>query len=208
MKKFIIAVIAMMVAVGANAQSFATGLKIQNVFGEKAVTPMGQFSYEFTAGIFSFETSFSGGVTLTSYSTTRNTSATREETFRILHLLALDFDLYAKLHLSRFQIIGGIGYTLHQAASDVISYHSTGFCPYTPARGGYNPDFHSVSGFKASAGLGFSLYQDEYTNRRIDLKVLANFMPCRVNAQKMLKPGLEVGIVFYGHTWFYRRYYR
>ena len=187
MKKFFtIVIMAMMTFVSANAQyHFGIGVKSAWMFGEETMTPQFQLADEVKLAVFAVEASATLGVCYLSFEgIDSNGVSVQEQGFKT----TADFDIYGKVFFSRFQGIVGVGYVCRQLM-DINGYQMTG--------GNFNPEFYAVSGVKASAGLSASLFVNENTGERLDVKVLANFAPCMVLGQQVMKFGAEVGIIYY-----------
>ena len=187
MKKTIVTLaVALMAVVSVNAQDFSgIGIKTVMTFGEQAVTPMLQGSYEIrTPGIFALEGCLAIGERYLSFS---GINEVGEVNFQGLNFVA-DLDIYAKIKPSKIEYLLGAGYA-HRS--------KTGYEDCLRTAGNFNPEMYSISGFKASAGVGISLYENLDAGDRLSLKVLANLVSCMVSGQKTMKPGMEIALTYY-----------
>ena len=193
-KRTIIAIIAVACGISVNAQNFGFGVNTKMClqegvsYGAKALSPSVQIVYELGAEpCFALEGSASFGVRYAEAEKhfSNNAGSRLDYVWEGMTCTA-DFDLYAKLVLYRFQIIGGIGYAYRQPTSiedelSPVSDHICTWCCY-----GY-----SASGIKASTGVGLSLMGN------LDLRAMIHLMPYTDSGKKVFKPGVEVGIIYY-----------
>lgn len=173
MKKTLLTVISMMVVMSANAQNFGYGITAKKLFAEKHIeAPSFQFAYELQAQpCFGLEAAFSvGGRFADAEATTDNRSCK----YGCL-MLSADADIYFKLHLNRLQIISGVGCAYRQSMQ--------------------NENLYPTSGITASAGLGYSLINDE--SGRFDIKALSTLAPLSDSGKKVFSPGVEVSLTYY-----------
>lgn len=186
MKKVVLTLAVILMAfVSANAQNFGIGAKVGMTFGEKMVTPMMQASYEIrTPGIFAFEAGASFGGRYMTVEGVKGDLTVEYSGIR----LAADLEVCGKVRFSRFEGIVGVGYAYRESV-EMEGYRIT--------NSNFNPDCYSISGVKASAGVGFVLSGDSLTGKGLRIKVLANIMPCMVSSQKTMKPGMEIALTYY-----------
>lgn len=204
MKKILISIIATIAIVSnLNAQSLGLGFSGQSIIGPKSLSTKFHTSYErslflVSAGegfkrelFFAVETALCYG-----YQQTDPEKSFRYENWEELfyehsfkHVLGVD--VYGKVNIRGFQVLGGVGY-FYAWPSKMESLQPEDGSVATVSTYG-----RMATGFKASAGLGCTLFSDVRTGDRLDIKGLCNFVPFNNSGQIVRKVGIEVGVAYY-----------
>ena len=198
MEKLVIAIIAMMaLMINANAQNkiehhLGLGFSGQALIGIENLSARFHASYEMSVcQLFAVEAAAYYGYQQTNTEKTFRYDDRQEWFYDHSFMPVLGVDVYGKVNIKNFQILGGGGY-LYAWPSKMESLQPEEGCVATVATYG-----RMASGFKASIGLGYTLFSNARTGERLNMKALCSLIPFNNSGQIAREVGIEVGVTYY-----------